>query len=83
MNDCVVAMRRRRPGETEDAPGRRQPVSRAHVDQTSAAAIARVHRHLPPGDVPAPLKKRFQIVSIPSARVTLLVPPIRLTDCCV
>lgn len=69
-------MRRRRPGETEDAPGRRQPVSRAHVDQTSAAAIARVYRHLPPEDVPALLKKRFQIVSMPTARVALLVSPI-------
>ena len=37
---------------------------RVHVDQPTAAAIARVHRHLPPGDAAVLLKGRFQIINI-------------------
>ena len=58
------AIRRRRPGEVDDSPDRRQPVSQAHVDQTAASAIARVHRHLPPSDVPKLLERRFQIINL-------------------
>lgn len=58
-----IAVRRRRPGEVDDSPQKRQPVPLAHVDQTTAASITRVHRHLPAEDVPELLKKRFQIVS--------------------
>lgn len=35
-----------------------------HVDQTTASAIARVHRHLPPSDAPALLRRRFQIINL-------------------
>ncbi|EGN98393.1 hypothetical protein SERLA73DRAFT_109855 [Serpula lacrymans var. lacrymans S7.3] len=57
-------IRRRRPGEADDSPQRRQPVSLVHVDQTTASSVARVHRHLPPTDAPALLRRRFQIVNL-------------------
>ncbi|KAG6819919.1 hypothetical protein H0H93_007390 [Arthromyces matolae] len=57
-------IRRHRPGEVDDGPDRRQPVSQAHVDQTKASSIARVHRHLPPEDVDALLSRRFQIINL-------------------
>ena len=60
----ILAIRRRRPGELDDSPDRRQPVSQAHVDQTTASAIARVHRHLPASDVPKLLEGRFQIINL-------------------
>jgi len=59
----LLAIRRRVVGEP-DFPGRRQPVARVHVDQTTAAAIARVHRHLPASDVPKLLEHRFQIINL-------------------
>jgi hypothetical protein len=40
-------IRRRRPDQPSDREGARQPVSRVHVDQTPAAARARVRRHVP------------------------------------
>ncbi|KAJ8596668.1 hypothetical protein M405DRAFT_781299, partial [Rhizopogon salebrosus TDB-379] len=46
-------IRRRRPGESDDSPQKRQPVALVHVDQTTASAIARVHRHLPPEEAPS------------------------------
>jgi len=58
-----LAIRRRRPGEADSAD-RRQPVSQVHVDQTTASAIARVHRHLPASEVPQLLKHRFQIINL-------------------
>ena len=61
---ALSAIRRRRPGEADDSPDRRQPVSQAHVDQTTASSIARVHRHLPPSDVPKLLERRFQIINL-------------------
>lgn len=36
----------------------------AHVDQTPAAAEARVHQYLPPKEVPELLKKRYQIINL-------------------
>ena len=63
-NTTFLAIRRHRPGEFDDTPQKRQPVPRVHVDQTTASAIARVHRHLPPSDVPALLEHRFQIINI-------------------
>lgn len=57
-------IRRRRPGETDDTPSKRQPVSQVHVDQTTSASIARVHRHLPPSDAADLLKRRFQIINL-------------------
>ncbi|KAI9665708.1 MAG: hypothetical protein M1821_003642 [Bathelium mastoideum] len=52
-------IRRRHP----DAP--RQPVQQVHVDQTPAAAAARVRRHLPAEeDVDALLSGRYQIVNV-------------------
>jgi len=58
-----VAIRRRRPGVT-DAPDKRQPVAQVHVDQTTASAVARVQRHLPPEEVDGLLQRRFQIVNL-------------------
>ncbi|KAF8180426.1 hypothetical protein BJ912DRAFT_632507 [Pholiota molesta] len=47
-------IRRHRPGHIgDDSPDTRQPVSGVHVDQSSAASIARVHRHLPAEEVPS------------------------------
>ncbi|KAH9944731.1 hypothetical protein B0H21DRAFT_450602 [Amylocystis lapponica] len=57
-------IRRRRPDEIADSPQKRQPVAQVHVDQTTASAIARVHRHLPPADAPALLRRRFQIINL-------------------
>lgn len=60
----MIAIRRRRPNELDTDASKRQPVAQTHVDQTTASAIARVHRHLPAEDVPALLQKRFQIVNL-------------------
>ncbi|KAK0455746.1 uncharacterized protein EV420DRAFT_1552970 [Desarmillaria tabescens] len=57
-------IRRRRLEETEDTPEKRQPVASTHVDQTPKSAATRVHRHLPPEDVPKLLSKRFQIINL-------------------
>ncbi|KZT65928.1 hypothetical protein DAEQUDRAFT_715716 [Daedalea quercina L-15889] len=57
-------IRRRRPGEFDDSPQKRQPVPAVHVDQTTASSIARVHRHLPPEDAPKLLERRFQIINL-------------------
>jgi hypothetical protein len=64
LTNTLTAIRRRRPGEIDDSPDRRQPVAQAHVDQTTASAIARVHRHLPSKDAPALLRRRFQIINL-------------------
>ncbi|KAF5376061.1 hypothetical protein D9615_007695 [Tricholomella constricta] len=56
-------IRRRRPGELHDSPDKRQPVALAHVDQTTASSVARVHRHVP-DDAPALLQRRFQIINL-------------------
>jgi len=56
-------VRRRIPGQA-DVDGRRQPLSRVHVDQTAATAIALIHKHLPPADVPKLLQNRFQIINV-------------------
>lgn len=61
---ALLAIRRRRPGEPDSSPEKRQPVPQVHVDQTTASAIARVHRHLPAEDVPALLGRRFQIINL-------------------
>lgn len=55
---------RRRTGEIDDSPTKRQPVNSAHVDQTPASSETRVHLHLPAEDVPALLKKRYQIINL-------------------
>lgn len=57
-------IRRRRPGEPDDSPQKRQPVPLVHVDQTTASSIARVHRHLPPTEAPSLLRRRFQVINI-------------------
>ncbi|TFK33594.1 hypothetical protein BDQ12DRAFT_657770 [Crucibulum laeve] len=57
-------VRRRQPGVDGRDPKLRQPAATAHIDQSTAASIARVHRHLPPSDVPSLLKRRFQIVNL-------------------
>jgi len=60
----TTAIRRRRPGVSDDHPSRRQPVAQVHVDQTAKSAVARVHRHLPAEEVPELLKRRFQIINL-------------------
>ena len=60
----MLAIRRRRPGEIDDGPQKRQPVSSVHVDQTAESATTRVHRHLPASDAPELLKHRFQIINL-------------------
>ncbi|KAJ2919648.1 hypothetical protein MD484_g815, partial [Candolleomyces efflorescens] len=57
-------IRRQRPGVVDDGPQNRQPVAGVHVDQTTKASIARVHRHLPAEDAPGLLEKRFQVVNL-------------------
>ncbi|KJA22548.1 hypothetical protein HYPSUDRAFT_40936 [Hypholoma sublateritium FD-334 SS-4] len=57
-------IRRRTPDDKEDTPDKRQPVAQVHVDQTTPASIARVHRHLPAEDVPKLLANRFQIINL-------------------
>ncbi|KAF8625942.1 hypothetical protein AX17_006668 [Amanita inopinata Kibby_2008] len=57
-------IRRHRPGHIDGSADTRQPVALAHVDQTTASSIARVHRHLPAPDVPDLLKRRFQIINL-------------------
>lgn len=42
----------------------RTPVQRVHVDQTPAAAEARVRRHLPKDEAEELLKGRFQIINV-------------------
>jgi len=51
-------IRRRDP----EAP--RGPVQQVHVDQTAAAAVARVRRHLPPNEAEELLKHRFQLINV-------------------
>ena len=46
----------------KDAP--RQPVQQVHVDQTPAAAAARVRRHLPEDEAEGLLKGRYQIINV-------------------
>ncbi|KAG6332124.1 hypothetical protein ID866_6961, partial [Astraeus odoratus] len=57
-------IRRRRPGQVDDSPQKRQPVALVHVDQTTASSIARVHSYLPPSDAPTLLRSRFQIINL-------------------
>lgn len=64
LTTVPAAIRRRRPGQVDDAPDRRQPVPQAHVDQTTTSSIARVHRHLPSKEAPALLRRRFQIINL-------------------
>jgi len=57
-------IRRNRPSDTEDTPEKRRPVSQVHVDQTPAAAEARVHRHMPASEVKSLLEHRYQIINL-------------------
>jgi len=59
----LLALRRRRPG-VADSADLRQPAAGVHVDQSTAAAIARVHRHLPASDAQKLLERRFQIINL-------------------
>jgi len=59
----MPAIRRRRPGVPDDSPQKRQPITFVHVDETTASSVACVHRHLPPSDAPALLKRRFQMIN--------------------
>ena len=72
-------IRRRLPGE-EDRPGQRQPVARVHVDQTPAAGIARVRRHMGE-DADALLQGRVQIINVwRPIRGPVLDRPLALCD---
>ncbi|KAF8627560.1 hypothetical protein AX15_004366 [Amanita polypyramis BW_CC] len=57
-------IRRYKADVLDDSPDKRQPVRFAHIDQTTPASIARVHRHLPPDEAPERLKHRFQIINL-------------------
>ena len=58
-------IRRHVPGSTIDnSPDKRQPVMQVHVDQTVAASVAYVHRHLPPDEASELLKRRFQTINV-------------------
>ncbi|KAF8629503.1 hypothetical protein AX17_005629 [Amanita inopinata Kibby_2008] len=59
-----ATIRRRRPGQIDSGPQNRQPVSEAHVDQTTASSIARVHRHLPTDEAKELVERRFQIINL-------------------
>ncbi|KAF8627562.1 hypothetical protein AX15_004368 [Amanita polypyramis BW_CC] len=54
---------RRNTGEVDASPEKRQPVRFVHIDQTTPAAISRVHRHLP-DEAPERLKRRFQVINL-------------------
>ena len=72
-------VRRRLPGE-EDRPGQRQPVARVHVDQTPAAGIERVRRHMG-AEADALLKGRVQILNVwRPIRGPVLDHPLALCD---
>lgn len=47
-----------------DPTSARQPVQQVHVDQTPAAAAARVRRHLPAEEAEELLKGRYQIINV-------------------
>ncbi|KAF8886859.1 hypothetical protein CPB84DRAFT_1749842 [Gymnopilus junonius] len=57
-------VRRRRPGQIDDSPDRRQPVSQVHIDQTNKAAVVRLERHLPASEAAELQKRRFQIINL-------------------
>ncbi|KAJ7664092.1 hypothetical protein B0H17DRAFT_1162821 [Mycena rosella] len=57
-------VRRRDPNAVGNTPENRQPAPQAHIDQTNAAALARVHLHMPAEEVPELLKRRFQIINL-------------------
>lgn len=59
-----VAIRRHMHGAVDTNPSTRQPARMVHVDQSTAAAIERVHRHLPTAEAPDLLKRRFQIINL-------------------
>jgi len=48
----------------DDSPDTRTPVAAVHVDQTPAATVARIHRHLPTSEAPSRLSKRYQIINL-------------------
>jgi len=48
----------------DDSPDTRIPVATVHVDQTPAATVARIHRHLPASEAPSRLSKRYQIINL-------------------
>ena len=64
MYAILPAIRRRRPGITDDDQQKRQPVPLVHSDRTTASSIARVHKHLPPSEVEDLLRGRWQIINI-------------------
>jgi len=57
-------IRRNFPGRKSDTPDTRIPALNVHVDQTPEATVARIHRHMPPEDVPKLLNSRYQIINL-------------------
>jgi hypothetical protein len=55
------AIRRRTAGETSMNS---QPAQFAHVDQSHAATVARVHHHLSEAEASQRVKRRFQIINL-------------------
>ncbi|KAI8626962.1 hypothetical protein F5Y19DRAFT_184090 [Xylariaceae sp. FL1651] len=47
-----------------DPDAARAPVQQVHVDQTTAAAVARVRRHLPADEAEELLKRRVQLINV-------------------
>jgi hypothetical protein len=62
--DASTAIRRRVAGEAGTDLNKRQPARFAHVDQTPAATIARVHRHLPAAEAADRVNRRVQIINL-------------------
>lgn len=60
----MLAIRKYQPGEAGDDPQKRQPALRVHVDQTPAASVARVYKHLSTAEAEDLSKKRFQIINV-------------------
>ncbi|KAF9062511.1 hypothetical protein BDP27DRAFT_1300329 [Rhodocollybia butyracea] len=58
-------VRRHIPGDQEEGPDKRQPVFNVHIDQTPAAARARIYRYFPKEEADSLLSKhRFQICNL-------------------
>jgi hypothetical protein len=63
-SNVPLAIRRNHPDRLNDTPDSRTPVALVHVDQTPAATVARIHRHLPVEEAEERLKHRYQIINL-------------------
>jgi hypothetical protein len=60
----MAAVRRNNPTVDGSDIKARGPARLVHVDQTPAAVIARIYRHLPPSEAYARAKGRYQIINL-------------------